>query len=125
MFKIFKNPVKMIHLLVDIEAVGKKYQKNSSKELLEEIDTKMELFEKEFHISGVPEAMTSMHTGVVYEMVLRGDPAPPLMALEHALLGAIDKGMFELEELEEEWKKEEDPAAVDNLLGSLDEDKKE
>jgi hypothetical protein len=94
-FKIFRNPVEMIKVMSKIQVAGKMYKKNESDGLIREIGRQIEVLEGYFEASGIPDEVTRAHSGILFEMAVKGDNIPPLVALEHALMETLDEDDLE------------------------------
>ena len=121
-FKIFRNPVEMIKVMSKIQVAGKQYKKNESDKLLQAIGRQIEALEGFFEASGIPAEVTRAHSGILFEMAVKGENIPPLVALEHALMETLDE-----EDLEFGYVEDREPTqltvdqnkTVDKMLRGL------
>jgi len=119
-FNILKNPVKMIELMSSMEVAGKKYIETENKAQKEKaiikVQEALDALEEELYLSGVNKDIIRMHSGVLYEMALRGNNIPPLIALETTIQELVDEGATTIERPEED-----DKTMVENIIESLKE----
>lgn len=103
-FKIFRNPVEMIQVMSRIQVAGKQYSKDQCDKRINDIEKELRSLEVFFEMSGIPDEVTRAHSGILFEMAIKGENIPPLVALEHALMETLDE-----EDLEFGYVKDDEP----------------
>ena len=122
-FKIFRNPVAMIQIMSDIQVAGKQYKKNPGTDQQKTIEKLIRFLEGQFDKSGVPSEITHAHSGILFEMAIKGENIPPLAALEHALMETLEENDLEFGYVEDgqvDGLTEEQNREVDAMIKNLE-----
>lgn len=122
-FEIFKQPVELIRVMSSITMMGKRYKKNSDKQLLSEIESKIEEMRRYFDRAGVPKVITKVHAGIMFEMAIQGDDLPSLAAIEQAIVETMNTDELDFEDTCLNMSKEQHEL-VDKMLKQISDRKR-
>ena len=119
-FEIFKNPVEMIETMSRIQVAGKQYKKDHDPNHILYIEKQITSLEGHFINAGVPGEITKIHSGIIFEMALKGENIPPLVALEDAIQAGLKEGDLVLEDTG--WLTSDEDDIVEKMIRNLEEE---